>query len=273
MKLAIGLGMLALLSTPAWAQPDQPDAQRTREEFSRLLQHYPPTLRQVFALDPTLLGNQSYLSLYPAVSSFLSAHPDIAHNPSYYVGRPSEPPTSRTDATMRRIELLGDVLGGLAALTAFAMALGLIIWISRTVVDYRRWNRLAKVQTDVHTKLLDRFTSSEDLLAYIQSPAGAKFLESSPIRLDTGTRSLGAPLGRVLWSVQAGLVLVAAGIGLQAMSWRLPEEAAQPIHALGILGLALGAGFVVSALVSFLISRRLGLVEPASTKGSGPYVS
>jgi hypothetical protein len=36
--------------------------------------------------------------------------------------------------------------------------------------------------------------------------------------------------------------------------------------------MALGSGFVLSGLVSYLISRRLGLVEPAAAKGSGSYV-
>ena len=158
-----------------------------------------------------------------------------------------------------------DVLAGLAVFAGFGMAIGLLVWLIRTLVDYRRWSRLAKVQTDVHTKLLDRFTANDDLLAYIQSPAGAKFLESSPITLDAAPRSVGAPLGRILWSVQGGLVLVAGGIGLQVVSGRVDSDASQPIHALGILGIALGLGFIISAIISFVISQRLGLIEPAST--------
>jgi hypothetical protein len=120
------------------------------------------------------------------------------------------------------------------------------------------------VQTDVHTKLLDRFTGNEDLLAYIQSPAGSKFLESSPIALDAGPRAVAAPLGRILWSVQAGVVLLAAGIGLRFVSANLAGEALQPLHVLGILGIALGIGFVISAIISFVISERLGLIERPS---------
>src|SRR5580704_5412833 len=115
------------------------------------------------------------------------------------------------------------------------MAIGLLVWLIRTVMDYRRWNRLTKVQTDVHTKLLDRFTANEDLLAYIQSPAGSKFLESSPITLDAGPRNVGAPLGRILWSVQAGLVVAAAGIGFQVASGHVSDDASLPLHVLGIL--------------------------------------
>jgi hypothetical protein len=75
---------------------------------------------------------------------------------------------------------------------------------------------------------------------------------------------VGAPLGRILWSVQGGIVLMAAGIGLQVVSARVADDAAQPLHALGVLGIALGLGFLVSAIISFVISQRLGLIEPTA---------
>jgi hypothetical protein len=138
-----------------------------------------------------------------------------------------------------------------------------IVWLTRTLMDYRRWHKLARVQTEVHTKLLDRFTANNDLIAYIQSPAGSKFLQSSPIMLDAGPRSVGAPLARILWSIQGGVVLIAGGIGLQTVSGRVADDASQPLHALGVLGIALGLGFLVSAILSFVISQRLGLIESA----------
>jgi hypothetical protein len=242
---------------------EQPDAQRTKDELSQLLDHYPPSLRAVLALDPGLLGNQSYLAPYPALSSFLNAHPEIVRNPGFYINRSGIQPTLE-DHAAQVVNLWRDLLNGLGVFLGFGMAIGLIVWLIRTLVDYRRWNRLTKVQTEVHSKLLDRFTANDDLLAYIQSPAGAKFLESSPITLDPGPRSVGAPLGRILWSVQAGLVVIAAGIGLQVVSTRVSDDASQPLHALGVLGIALGIGFVISAIISFLISRRLGLIEPAN---------
>jgi hypothetical protein len=275
----LGLGKLVacvglLLPSSGWAQTppksatvvtvEQPDAQRTREELWRLLEHYPPSLRNVLALDPALLDNQSYMGPYPALVSFLNAHPEIARNPSYYVPANSGPPVPQ-DHDARVMEIWRQVLDGLAAFGGFGMAIGLLVWLIRTLVDYRRWKALAKVQTDVHTKILDRFTANDDVLAYVQSPAGSKFLQSSPILLDAAPRSVGAPLGRILWSVQGGVVLIAGGIGLEVVSTRLADDASQPLHALGVLGIALGLGFVVSAIISFVISQRLGLIEPASS--------
>jgi len=241
----------------------QPDAQRAKEELSALLDHYPPSLRGVLALDPSLLASQSYLAPYPALVSFLNAHPEIARDPSFYVGEGAVP-HSHQDPASQILDMWRDVLNGLGIFAGFGLAVGLVVWLIRTLVDYKRWSRLAKVQTDAHTKLLDRFTANEDLLAYIQSPAGAKFLESSPISLDAAPRGVGAPLGRILWSVQGGVVLIAGGIGLHIVGGRVADPASQSLHALGVIGIALGVGFVISAIISFAISQRLGLIEPAS---------
>lgn len=246
-------------ATSALMSVDQPDAPRIRDEFRALLDHYPPTLRTVFTVDHSLLSNETYLAPYPALASFLNTHPEIARSPGYYVGN-----DFRHDETTPSQRMWERMMDGLAVFAGFAMAIGLLTWLIRTLVDYRRWNRLTRVQTDVHTKILDRFTGHEELLNYIKSPAGSKFLESSPIALDAGPRSVGAPLGRILFSVQAGLVLTAGGIGLDIIGTRIPDDGAQPVFAMAILGISLGLGLVISAGVSYLISHRLGLIELAS---------
>lgn len=240
---------------------EQPDAQRTKEELSQLLNRYPPTLHRTLTMDPALLGNQPYLAPYPGLVSFLAAHPEVARNPTFFIG---EPRREEYQPESQSARMWREVFSAIGVFTGFSMAIGLIVWLIRTFIDYRRWSRLAKVQTDVHTKLLDRFTANDDLIAYIQTPAGAKFLESSPIKLDSAPRAMGAPLGRILWSLQGGMVLIALGIGLQVVSGRTGDESAQPLNALGVIALALGIGFVISAIISYVISHRLGLIEKAT---------
>jgi hypothetical protein len=109
---------------------------------------------------------------------------------------------------------------------------------------------------------MDRFTSSQDLLAYIQSPAGKNFLEAVPPAEMAGAP--GAIVRRILSSVQAGLVIGLGGIGLNYASYHIATEAAQPFFVLGVLGMSLGAGFMLSALASYVISRNLGLVRGTS---------
>ena len=119
------LAVLAITMS-AWAQApkttvltvEQPDAQHTKEELSALLEHYPPSLRGVLALDPNLLGNESYLAPYPALMSFLNAHPDIAHNPAFYVGDGAGP-HPRQDQAGQILDIWRDVLNGLAIFGQF----------------------------------------------------------------------------------------------------------------------------------------------------------
>jgi hypothetical protein len=140
-------------------------------------------------------------------------------------------------------------------------------------MDYRRWLRLSKIQVDVHGKLMDRLSSNEDLLAYMQSSAGRRFLEAAPIPVDPGSRALTAPVGRILWSAQAGIVLMLGGFGLQLVSRRVVEEFAQGLYVMGVVATALGLGFVLSAVVAYFLSKRLGLVEPvnvSTAEAGGP---
>jgi hypothetical protein len=145
---------------------------------------------------------------------------------------------------------------------------GAITWIIRSLIDYRRSIRMIRTQTEIHSKLMDRLTTSEDLLVYIQSPAGKRFLESAPPVATTGES--GSTLGRILSSVQAGLVLVLGGIGLNYVSDHITNQAAQPFFVLGVLGLAVGSGFILSAVASYIIARNVGLIHRPGTSETPP---
>jgi hypothetical protein len=241
------------------------DAGETREKLEEVLKKLPPAVGRVLRTDPSLLGNESYLGTYPALAVFLKQHPEVKSAPGYYFERVSgisyaqmQPPDSQA------VRIWRDLIQFFAMGSLFLLIAGVFVWIIKTVVETRRWNRASKVHTEVHNKLLDRFTANEDLLAYMQTPAGKSFLESAPLSFDAPPKPVGAPLARILWSVQAGVVLAASGFGLLYVSGSVVDEVAQPLYAIGVLALAIGAGFVVSAGASYLLSRRLGLFEPSA---------
>jgi hypothetical protein len=242
------------------------DSHDTQQQLREILQRMPPDVGRVLKLDPALWTNDKYLANYPALSAFVASHPEVVHNPNFYlqsVWVPTDPsPETPTYRLWSRILETFSIFG------AFALAAFVLMWLIRTIIDQRRWSRLTKTQAEVHSKLLDRFGSNEELLSYVQTPAGKRFLESAPIALEQpASRPVSAPIGRILWSVQAGLVTLAGGIGLQLVSWSVQKEAAEPLSAMGSLGIAIGIGLVVSAGASFLLSRRLGLWrDPLSTE-------
>lgn len=246
--------------TQAFPPADVRSANEVRDALREVLQQYSPSLVEVLRHDPTLLTNQNYLATYPRLAAFLQQHPEVAHNPSYFLGG-IRLYDWRPDPRGATIELWRNFIEGLTIFCVFLVVTGALIWLVKSLLDYRRWLRLSRVQTEVHSKLLDRLTANEDVMAYIQSPAGRKFLESAPIPVD-GPRAVNAPVGRILWSLQAGVVLAAAGLGLLYVSGRVVEEVAPALFAMGVLAVAVGAGFVISAGVAFLLSQRLGLLEP-----------
>jgi hypothetical protein len=228
-----------------------------------LMSRMPPNAKAVLSLDPSLLSNDAFMAPYPGLAAFAKSHPEIQKNPGFYIPQPETHERDR-DPRAQTLEFSRDILAGLAVFTGLGIAASILVWLTRTFLDYRRWSRVTKAQNEFHSKLLERFSANSELLNYVQSPAGQKFLESSPINLDAATpRSMGAPLGRILWSLQVGVVLLAAGIGLQVATGQVIAEAAEPLHVLAVLCMALGGGFVVSAGASFVISNRLGLIDSA----------
>ncbi len=241
------------------------DAEQTRQQLEQLMRQYPPSVWDVLRSDPSLLTNESYLATYPVLAAYLTDHPEVAHNPAYFIGTSQGRSWNEDSPQIQAIRAWQDMVQGIQIITVVGIITGAFIWIIRTLLDYRRWLRVTRVQAEVHGKLLDRFASNEDLLAYIQTPAGRKFLESTPIPLDADvSRTVSAPINRILWSVQAGVIIAAGSMGLLYISGREIQEIGRPLFAMGSVGLALGAGFVVSALVSYLLSRRLGLVADRS---------
>jgi len=239
------------------------DSHETREAFHAALQRYPTEVSRVLKLDPSLMTNQSYLANYPALASFLAQHPEIAHSPTFYLANVyvgDERPAENSSERVWR-----STMEGLSIFAVLALVTGVLTWLVRTLIEHRRWSRMSKVQAEVHNKLMDRFTANEDLLAYIQTPAGKRFLESAPIALDGAPRAVAAPVSRILWSVQVGLVLAAAGFGLEYVSGSIEKTVSQPLFAMGVLAISIGIGFVLSAIVSYVLSRRLGLWETPAT--------
>jgi hypothetical protein len=241
-------------TTSATAQPleETQPREQIRDRFTQLLSQHPPEVAPLLALDPTLLSNEPFLARYPELAQFVAAHPEIRRNPHFYVQELQNPLLRRPRSSWQDIvEAIG--IGFVMSLIAFVLT-----WLVRTLIEQRRWSRLSRTQAEVHNKILDRFGSTEELLAYIKTPAGSKFLESAPIPLHVESPGPRAPMPRVLWSIQIGLIVAAAGLGMLLVSGRFDRESAQGFFAMGTIAMCVGGGFILSAIVSMVLSRRLG---------------
>ena len=240
------------------------NAWNTQQDLWRVMRQYPPAVGEIIQRDPSLLSKPDYMSAYPGLAAFIEQHPEIGRNPGFYFGTYQYRERSSQD---RAYNMMEDILGGLAGMTAGLMVLSVFIWLVRTIVDHRRWLRTSKVQVEMHTKLLDRLTTNEDLMAYAKSPAGSRFLESTPISLEAESRA-SAPVGRIIWSMQAGIVLMALGGGLLWVQKDAIEEVRQGISVIQAIVGSVGVGLIVSAVVAYVVSGRLGILPAKKVEES-----
>lgn len=237
-------GAAADATTSPEASVATTNSHEIRERFAEILRNHPRELGTILALDPTLLSNDAFLVGYPTVAAFVAEHPQVRRNPRFYLRE-----YAHRDNSFDQIVEPFAVMG-VFALIAFALS-----WLVRTIIEQKRWNRLSKIQTEVHNKILDRFGTSAELLDYVKTPAGSRFLESAPIPLYADQPSRQQP--RVLWSIQAGIVIAAGALGMLLVSARFEAESGQGLFALGMISLSIGIGFVISAAVSIALAKRL----------------
>jgi hypothetical protein len=238
------------------------DARETRRALQQLLAQQPPAVSQVLRADPSLIGNADYLAPFPKLSEFLQQHPEVARDPAYFFGGPVSGPDVSPEYWIRRevMNMMEGLLAGTAIFTVALTALFVAGWSTRQLMEHRRWTRQWQVRTEFQTKVLDRLQSNADLLAYVQSPAGRQALESGPLRDASTTSAPGAPLGRIMWSVQIGVMLMALGGGLWLVQGQAVPEIAPAFGAMGTVAAALGIGALVAAGASYVISAKLGLI-------------
>jgi len=147
--------------------------------------------------------------------------------------------------------------GILVPLGAFCM----VSWIVFTVVTgLRRWHQ-QRMLGQFQTKLLDRIGSVNELGAFLNTEAGARFLKG----LTTINESEVGPHARILRAVQTGAVLATLGTGLYLYGWLTPGvrgEVTNSINAVATIFFGIGVGFLGSAAISYRLSKQMGLLAP-----------
>jgi len=129
---------------------------------------------------------------------------------------------------------------------------GWAIWV--LTVNIRR-NRSVKYSADIQAKLLDRFTNNQELVAFLDGPAGKRFFES--LNFD-----LADSVNRILNAVQLGIALLLLGFALLAVRVTQDDRFVRDILlTVGAPAIGVGAGFLVSAVISYRLCRSWGLVK------------
>jgi hypothetical protein len=129
-------------------------------------------------------------------------------------------------------------------------------WVAWVIFSSIRRYLLAKMQWSVQMRLVEKIDSSQTLLAYAETDSGWRFLEA--LRVEQGEPTM--QFQRILSGVQSGIVLSSFGTGMLLLhGYGVAPE--REFTIVGVLALALGIGFGIAALASYLLSRSFGLLH------------
>ena len=114
-------------------------------------------------------------------------------------------------------------------------------------------------------RVLDRFTSAEELLAFVRSDEGKQLLYGRK----------GTPEARrtVIRFVQIGILVFSLGVAFLANAMRLAGETdinfirkVEDLRYWGTASLAVGLGLLIVAALSHFMARRWGLLDGRETR-------
>ena len=109
----------------------------------------------------------------------------------------------------------------------------------------------ARIQADVQNRLIDKFGSAPEFIAFLSSPAGREFMgafESQP-RLNARDR--------ILRGIRTATVLSFLGLAFTLLSIFHERDMIVP----GLILLGLGVGYVISSILMMRLSKAWGLLD------------
>ena len=116
----------------------------------------------------------------------------------------------------------------------------------------RRGQEKARLRTEVHSRLIDRCASAEELARFLETDSGRRLLDAvAPGRSPS-------PAWAILATVQGGVVLLVVGLALAyaVRSRWVDDDLVLPATVL----VGLGAGLLLASEFSARLSRRYGLL-------------
>jgi len=129
-------------------------------------------------------------------------------------------------------------------------------WAFKTLLNFIQQRQLTKLHFALQDKLLEKLGSSPEALEYLHSDAGEKlFALVSAERVN--------PFNRILTALQAGAVLGLLSVGFLFLRGMV-RDGSEAFTVVGVLGLCLGLGFIISSAAAYLFSKRWGLLDQSA---------
>ena len=128
-----------------------------------------------------------------------------------------------------------------AIISSFVAAIAIVY-----MVTHARQRRV-ELQTEMQTKLIERFGSAAEMVQFLQTPAGRNFVAGVQLAPAVMARE------RVLGGFTRAIVLTALGTSFLFLTWFSDDDFVVPAAIL----LALGVGYLIATFVSYKLSASL----------------
>lgn len=147
---------------------------------------------------------------------------------------------------------MAAVFGVVGVCSVIALLIGFTTW----VVSRRRQER-SRAQFDLQRRMLEKFGSASEFVAFLEADSGRRFLEA--VSSETQTQA-----SRIFGSIQKGAIFTLIGIvGLCVVALE-PRDLVPLAVPSGIM-LAIGLGYLISAYATYRLSRQWGLLPPSAS--------
>ena len=152
-------------------------------------------------------------------------------------------------------------------MTLCLASLGFIAW---TVwLGAKRRQTQGQAQMDLQHRLLEKFSSPQEIGDFLQTEGGQRFLNGlTTERTPAGNQHAGK---KILLALQIGTVVSLLGTATLSLGIVYPMNRPgepHPAVIFGLLILALGIGFLVSAGISYKLSKAWGIFSESNGKPS-----
>lgn len=117
-----------------------------------------------------------------------------------------------------------------------------------------------RMQTDVQSKMIDKFGTAPEFIAFLSSPAGHEFMGKFEAQPRLNARN------RILRGVRTATILGFLGLAFTILAIFNDRDFVVP----GLILLGLGGGYVVSSILMLRMSKAWGLLDDQQPTVSGP---
>jgi len=136
-------------------------------------------------------------------------------------------------------------------------------WVITSIVTSIKQRANTRTRTEIYNKLIDKFGAATELIEFLRSDAGLRFIEEHAVEP-------AQPLVKILNSIRLGvsLALIGAGMLIVGNVWdmTLGQDVWIVLALGGTVAFTAGAGFIIAAVISYKLCKAWGLIPVVETK-------